>query len=94
MRLIFIFLIFISCKKETCQVCEVFLHNQQAYTYTVFCTGTPTFDLLTGETKSVMIFSGKDVKITGDLKSPYAHNDFEKMVRCPEKCEGLVLIMK
>jgi len=41
-----------------------------------------------------MIFSGKDVKITGDLKSPYAHNDFEKMVRCPEKCEGLVLIMK
>lgn len=84
---------FSSCEKE-CESCTLFLINQEAYQYSVSIDGQSAFTLKPAETKTFEILSGKSYTITGDLNSPFAHNDFLGYVRCNGSCGVISLILK
>jgi len=86
-----------NCEKEekACSSCVLVIANGEGYDYKVSFSGitqTP-FTLRPGEVQSVSIPSGVLVTVKGDLKSPYAHNDFSKAYQCPSDCGSVAVAL-
>lgn len=92
------FVFVLSCKKEPkCDSCTVTIFNgEPGFSYSVTFTGVnqQKFTLQSGSTKQIEIPSETSVTIKGDLMTPYAHNDYQKTIKCDMTCSGILVTMK